>query len=86
MFSEDQLKWYDKVNKARPTHIPHGINSEDVGDHMRELKPHSWRLEGNKLIGETDMGPLVQMIPTDYICTGTDDKGLPVLKKVVLSS
>lgn len=84
MWSEDQLKWYDKHQKARPTHTPHGITSENINEHMRELRPDSWRLEGNVLRGMTEMGELVQTIPTDYILTGTDEKGLPVFKKVVL--
>lgn len=84
MFNEDQLKWYDKVGRARPTHIAHGISSDNLHEHMRQLLPHSWKLEGNLLSGMTDMGPLVQTIPTDYILTGTDDRGLPVFEKVVL--
>lgn len=85
VWSESQLKWYDRINQARPTHIAHGVNAEDLSEHMKELKPNQWRLEGNQLIGMTDMGELVQNIPTDYILTGTDDKGLPVFEKVVLS-
>ena len=84
MFSEDQLKWYDRYNKARPTHIPHGITAENINEHMKRLQPESWRLEGNQLIGMTEMGPLVQTIPTDYILTGTDDEGLPIFEKIVL--
>lgn len=84
-FSEDQLKWYDRVNKARPTHIPHGLNADNIHEHMRKLMPRSWRLEGNTLIGMTEMGPLVQKIPTDYILVGTDNKGLPIFEKVILS-
>lgn len=81
-FSEDQLKWYDKVGKARPTHIPHGITSENINEHMKRLMPNKWELKGNLLIGETEMGPLVQRIPTDYILTGTDDQGYPIFAKV----
>lgn len=84
MFSEDQLKWYDRYNKARPTHIPHGVNSDELDKHMRRLQPESWRLEGNQLIGMTEMGPLVQVIPPDVILTGTDEDGLPIFEKVVL--
>lgn len=84
MWSEDQLKWYDKMGRARPTHISHGINLDDIDQHMKKLQPNSWRLEGNKLIGQTDMGPLVQFIPTDYILKGTDDEGLPIFERVVL--
>jgi hypothetical protein len=85
MFGEDQLKWYDKVNRARPTHIPHGVSADNVETHMRKLKPYSWKLEGNVLVGMTDMGPLKQRIPTDVILIGTDDEGLPIFSKVILS-
>jgi hypothetical protein len=49
---------------------------------MRELLPHTWKLEGNKLTGMTEMGPLVQMIPTDYVLKGMDDSGKPIFAKV----
>jgi hypothetical protein len=83
-WSEDQLKWYDKQGKARPTHISHGVNADELHEHMRQLKPHKWRLHGNMLEGETDMGMLVQRIPTDYILEKTDDNGLPVFRKIEL--
>lgn len=72
-----------KIGGTPPVAIPH-MTEEEIQKNMKELKPNSWKLEGNKLIGETEFGPLVQFIPTDYILTGTDDKGLPVLKKIVL--
>jgi hypothetical protein len=84
-WSESQLKWYDRHNKARPTHISHGVNTEDLDAHMKQLMPNTWRLEGNTLIGETEMGPLVQQIDPEYILSGTDEKGLPIFTKVVLS-
>lgn len=84
MFGEDQLKWYDKVNRGRPTHISHGISQDNIDQHMRRLKPHTWRLEGNQLIGMTEMGELRQVIPPEYILVGTTDDGLPHLEKVVL--
>lgn len=83
MWGEDQLKWYDKVQKARPTHIPHGVNADNIQDHMKRLMPNNWRLEGNVLVGQTDMGELRQTIPTDYILKEVKD-GLPVFEKVVL--
>lgn len=85
MFSEDQLKWYDKHSKARPTHIAHGVTSENINEHMQELRPSKWRLEGNKLIGETVMGPLVQTIPTNVILKGVDNSGLPIFAEVELT-
>ena len=66
----------------RPEHAEWSM--EDLEKNMKKLKPNSWRLEGNKLIGETEFGPLVNYIPTDYICKGSDADGLPILEKVVL--
>lgn len=81
-FSEDQLKWYDKMGKARPTHIAHGITSDNLNEHMRKLKPTKWKLVGNQLHGQTEMGELVQTIPPEFILKGEDENGLPIFEKV----
>lgn len=84
MFSEDQLKWYDKVGKGRPTHISHGITSDNINDHMKQLKITNWHLRGNQLHGETEMGPFVQGIPTNVILSGEDENGMPIFKQIEL--
>lgn len=66
-----------------PEATAHGTE-EEILSNLKQLKPNTWHLEGNKLIGMTEMGKLVQFIPTDYICTGTDSNGLPKLQRVVL--
>lgn len=71
-----------KLGATPPTAQTHGTE-DDIAQRLKPLKPNSWRLEGNKLISQTEMGVLVQTIPTDYICRGTDDKGLPILEKIV---
>lgn len=78
---EQLLKLYEKEGKSLPSHQPHGTEA-DIKDNMVQLKPSSWRQEGNQLIGETDMGPLVQTVPTSHILIGTDDKGMPVFKQI----
>lgn len=76
--------FYRKVlDQAAPKATAHGTE-EDIREKLVTLKAHSWKMEGNKLTAQTEMGPLVQYIPTDYICAGTDDKGLPILTKVVI--
>lgn len=70
-----------KLGATPPSAQAHGTE-EDVANNLKPLKPHSWTLEGNKLIGQTDQGRLVQFIPTNYICKGSDDKGLPILEKI----
>lgn len=59
----------------------HG-NIPDDNSHLKPLKTWGWKLEGNQLSCLTDMGPLTQTIPMGYICEGTDDKGLPLLRKI----
>jgi len=75
------LKEFSRWGKTPPEHIPHG-NADDVRQNLKRLKPNSWHMEGNQLIGETEMGPLCQFLPTDYICLGTDSEGMPKLKKI----
>ncbi len=76
--------FYRKHGKEPPKHFEHGTE-EDIKANMVVLKPKEWRQEGNMLIAEGDYGVHAQTIPTDYICAGTDDDGLPILQKVVLS-
>lgn len=75
--------FYKKHGKAPPKHWEHGTEQE-IRENMVRLRPGSWRLEGNQLIGQTELGTLVQTVPTDVILTGTDDDGRPIFKKVVL--
>lgn len=72
-----------KLGAAPPTAEAHGTE-EDIAKNLKQLLPNDWRLEGNKLIGRTEMGSLVQEIDPAYILTGTDEKGLPVFRRVVL--
>lgn len=83
MHDERTLKEFARWGKTPPEHLPHGT-PDIIRENMRRLKPNSWKLAGNKLIGETEMGPLVQFIPTNYICVGTDEDGLPKLQKISL--
>lgn len=83
LYSDGYLAWFDKVGAARPHHTDH-LSVDDIEKTIKKLVPHSWRLEGNQLIAQTDMGELTQRIPTDYICVGEDANGLPKLQKVVL--
>ena len=75
--------FYKKHGKAPPKHFEHGTEAE-IQENMVRLRPGTWRLEGNQLIGQTEMGPLRQTIPTDVILVGTDDDGRPRFRKVVL--
>ena len=76
--------FYRKHGKEPPKHFEHG-SEEDIKANMVPLKPKEWRMEGNLLIAETEHGVHAQTIPTDYILAGTDNDGLPIFRKVVLS-
>jgi hypothetical protein len=85
MSEEERIQaFYRKHGKAPPKHFEHGTE-DDIKDNMVLLKPKQWRMEGHTLIAETEHGTHVQNIPTDQILIGTDDDGLPVFRKVVLS-
>ena len=84
---EKTLKEFERWKKAPPSHEEHGIRDtyeNPLGEQLPKGNARNWRMEGNELICDTDFGPVRQRIPTDYICHGTDDKGLPILKKLVL--
>jgi len=82
MFSDSYLKWFDKHGKPRPAHSEH-VREEDIQRNMVKLIPHTWKQEGNRLIGYVDGGTKIsQTIPTNYLLIGTDDKGLPIFKKL----
>lgn len=80
-YDDRTLREFKKWGQPLPSHKTHGTEDE-IRDKMEQLLPNSWHMEGNKLVGRTKMGPLIQWLPTDYICLGTDENGLPVLKKV----
>lgn len=80
-YQPHDYKFYERYKVAPPSVAKHGTEA-DIRDNMQQLKPYSWRMEGNKLIGKTDMGDLVNYLPTDVILTGTDEKGMPILEKI----
>ena len=66
-----------------PKSFAHGTD-EDIRSKLERMQFTNWHTEGNLLIGESSEGRIVQKIPTNYICKGTDEKGLPILEKIVL--
>jgi hypothetical protein len=53
--------FYNKLKLPVPEATPHGTE-EDISKKLVKLEAKSWRLEGNKLIAETEMGPVVNLI------------------------
>lgn len=74
---------FRKLDLDPPEATPHGT-PDDITENMKQLMPNSWHLEGNKLIGKTEMGTLVQTIDPAYILEGTDSNGLPKFRRVIL--
>lgn len=75
--------FYRKLDVALPTADSHGTE-EDIRKNLTPLKPYSWHLEGNQLIGLTDTGKFAQTIDPNYICKGIDSSGMPILEKIVV--
>lgn len=83
--SDQDLSWFDRMGKARPTHDEHGVvdtRENPLSEQLISGKPRNWRMVGNMLHCDTDFGPMAQRIDPAYICLGEKD-GLPILKKVV---
>lgn len=76
--------FYRKVLKQEAPATTTHITEEDIMRNLTTPETRNWRLEGNQLTVETSLGRVTQTIPTDYICTGTDDKGMPILTKIKL--
>ena len=72
---------YRKLGVPLPVATAHGTE-EEIKEQMSKYTPTNWELRGNELVGYTEMGKVVQKIPTDYVCHGMDDKGMPILKKI----
>jgi hypothetical protein len=82
MHDQTTIDWFNRHGLTPPSHTPHGVTPDDIGDKLRPLKARSWRLEGNRLIAETDMGQVVNYIDPAYIMTGIDKNNLPVFKRL----
>lgn len=75
---------YQRWGVEAPSHDEHGPSSvEEIRESMEKAEASSWELRGNELIAQTNHGPVSQRIPTDFILVGTDEKGLPIFKRVI---
>lgn len=79
----EELELFKQWQVPLPSRDAHGT-PEDIRSNLKRLTPRNWRLKGNQLIADTDFGPLVNYIPTDYILDGVDEDNLPKLRKLVL--
>jgi len=79
---DDKTKqWFERHNLTPPSHTPHG-SADDIADKMRPAKIRSWRMEGNRLIAETDIGRLVNYVDPNVVMTGVDENNRPIFKRI----
>lgn len=76
------LDWYARNNLKPPETIDHNLTPDDIGERVQRAVIKSWRQEGNHLIADTDIGEVVNVLPTNLILTGTDKNNLPTFKKL----
>lgn len=79
--SPEEVANFKNWGEPLPSRQSHG-SDDDIRSSLKSVNPTNWRLEGNRLIADTEMGELSQTIPTSHILIGTDDKGLPVFREV----
>lgn len=81
--SPEEIANFKEWGVPLPKREAHGT-PEDIRAQLKPLKPRNWRLQGNKLTADTEMGQLVNYISPNYLMTGLDDEGLPIFRKLVL--
>lgn len=81
MLNDKQDKDLAKWGQDPAKHFAHGTD-EDIRKQLTPMKITKWTQEGNKLIGESEMGKIVNPIPTNMQLSGTDKNGMPILVKL----
>lgn len=77
--TDAERKQYERWGVEPPAHEEHG---EFDASMLIPFKATRWWIEGNILYGEGNHGVISNAIPTNYICKGTDEQGLPILVKI----
>lgn len=81
--SPDQIELFKNWQLPLPTRELHGT-PDDIRGNLKSINPRNWRQQGDKLIAETDIGPLINFLPTNIQLQGTDEDGLPTFKKLMV--
>jgi hypothetical protein len=79
--------WYVKHKVAPPEAISHGVEDtlkNPLSEQIPKNRVSKWHLSGNKLIAQTELGEVVNIIPPEYVMRGVDKNNLPILEKIVL--
>jgi len=76
--SPEEIAQFKEWGVPLPSRDPHVKDGEQTYE-----KPQltNWRLEGNILKADSNLGTHGWSLPTDYIMDGLTDEGLPNLKK-----
>lgn len=82
----DENNWYDRNGVARPDVSEHMTEEKlvEIFDKLRKETVHGdWIQDGNRLVcRKCNPQHASEPIPIDYLLQGTDDRGLPLLKKL----
>jgi hypothetical protein len=74
---------YEALGVEPPKHFEHGSDA-DIRAMMVKAIPIRWFQRGNELVADTELGELVNFIPTDMQLIGVDKDNMPILKKLAL--
>lgn len=72
---------YQALGVEPPKHFDHGSDA-DIRANMQRATPIRWFQRGNELVAETELGEVVNFLPTDMQLTGVDKDNLPILTKL----
>lgn len=76
--------FWRKYKIEAPEAISHGVEdtaSNPLSDQIPKNTVISYVLEGNKLTAQTDLGEVVNFLPTEFILHGVDNNGHPILRR-----
>lgn len=74
---------YEELGLTPPESIKH-LTEDELRDMLKVKSSHRWSQRGNILHCTCEIGSHSTRIPTNQILQGTDEKGLPILKKIAL--
>lgn len=86
MLHEADEKLYSRLGLEKPSHSPH-ITEEELQKKFEELKlntHHQWHQSGREIYCDCEVGHHASYIPTNKLLIGTDQKGLPIFRDIVV--
>lgn len=84
---EAEQDWYTRHGVDKPEHIPF-MTEEELEEQFAKIRAKTkhgkWTQMGNRLTCNNCIPPHTsEPIPVNYLLQGTDDKGMPILTKLV---